>query len=220
VRRAGAGSSWCTRGDTNETTRATWAPNTQRTKKADGPPPRHKHPPLFKIHNCILLYSKVPMTYAASAAAGFERCSIYPAENMTTIPWLSLHLENLGVPLFDGIRLCKDAFGILLHQLDVGEFTDARLFNSLGVRRILAGVIDDQLLALARVHPALKQTSSVWIGSGLEDRTWTAGKRRSLLRVNNVDRLACFLVADDKVARAVDHDRAFAKRNSLRRIGR
>ena len=106
----------------------------------------------------------------------------------------------------------KDAFRILLHQLDVGELADAWLFHRLAVRRILAGIVDDQLLALARVHPVLKKAGSIRIGSSLEDRTWTAGERSALLRINYVDRLACFLIADDKVACAVDHDRAFAER--------
>src|SRR4029450_2230631 len=87
------------------------------------------------------------------------------------------------------------------------------------MRRRLAGVVDEYLLRLTRVHPILKQSRGVRIGRSPKDRTWTGGERGALLRINYVDRLPRLLVADDKVARAVHHDRAFTDRNSLRCIG-
>src|SRR4029078_8838833 len=48
----------------------------------------------------------------------------------------------------------------------------------------------------------------------------SGGERRALLGINYFDRLTCLLVADDEVAGAVHHDRAFPEGNPLRRVGR
>ncbi len=78
------------------------------------------------------------------------------------------------------------------------------------MRRILTGVVNDQLLSLARVHPVLEQARGVRIRSRFENRTWTCRERRALLRINDFDRLTRLFVTDDKIAGAVHHDRAFA----------
>jgi len=95
-----------------------------------------------------------------------------------------LHLENLGVPLLDRLSFRQDALRILLHQLDVGELADSGLFHCLRMRRILPGVINDQLLGLTRVHPVLEQARGVRIGSAFEDRARSGGERRALLGIN------------------------------------
>src|SRR6187200_836489 len=57
------------------------------------------------------------------------------------------HFKQLRVTALDLFGTLLDAFGILLHQLDLGERADAGLLYRLLVRRILAGEIDDDLLA-------------------------------------------------------------------------
>ncbi len=59
------------------------------------------------------------------------------------------HLENLRVALLDLLGVLLDAFGVFLHQLDVGELADAGLLDRLLVRRILPREVDQDLLALA-----------------------------------------------------------------------
>src|SRR4051812_8068119 len=71
------------------------------------------------------------------------------------------HLENLRVALLDFLGALFDALRVLLHQLDVGKLADARLFDGLLVRRILSRPVDQDLLALPRVHPVVEQASRV-----------------------------------------------------------
>jgi len=52
------------------------------------------------------------------------------------------------------------------------------------------------------------------LGAALQYRAGAGGERRALLRIDDVDRLARLFVADDQVARAVNHDRAFAEREA------
>ena len=78
------------------------------------------------------------------------------------------HLEYLRVFLLDRLGVPLDAGRIFLHQLDVGELADARLLHRLLVRGILPRVVDQNLLALAPVHPVEEQPRRVRIGRGLE----------------------------------------------------
>src|SRR4029078_2945966 len=54
----------------------------------------------------------------------------------------------------------------------------------------------------------------------LDHRARAGCEGRPLFRIDYFDRLTSLLVADDKITRAVDHDRALTDRNPLRRVGR
>src|SRR6185503_14268042 len=98
----------------------------------------------------------------------------------TPLPWS--YLEDRRVALLDVLGGLLDAFGVFFHQLDVFERPHALLLDGLAVSRILAGVVNDELLALARVHPVLEQAGGVGIGCSLEHRARTAGEGRTLFR--------------------------------------
>ena len=100
------------------------------------------------------------------------------------------------------------------------ERPDARLLLGLAVGRILARPVDQELLGLARVHPVLEQPRGVRIGRILEHHARAGGERRPLLRIDDLDGASFLLVADDEVAGAVDHHRALAELDLLRRVGR
>src|SRR5690242_8082683 len=71
------------------------------------------------------------------------------------------HPKQLRIACLDLFALRLDAGRVLLHQLEVGELASARLRLHLAVRRILRGVIDEELLRLARVQPGLEQLCRV-----------------------------------------------------------
>src|SRR5215212_5539377 len=71
------------------------------------------------------------------------------------------HLEYLRVALLDLLGALLDAFGIFLHQLDFGERAHAGLLDGLLVRRILPSPVDQDLLALAAMHPVEEQPGSI-----------------------------------------------------------
>src|SRR5215510_15792459 len=132
---------------------------------------------------------------------------------------LRLHPEDLAVARLDLVGHLLNAFGVLPHELDIGELAHARLLDRLAMRRILPGEVDQDLLALAAMQPAEEQTRGIRIGSPLEDRAGAGRQRRALGRIDHIDWLALLLTLDHQVARAVDHDRALAERDLLRRIG-
>src|SRR4029079_5233951 len=111
------------------------------------------------------------------------------------------HLENLRVALLDLLGAFFHAFGVLLHQLDIGELANAGFLDSLLVWRILARPIDQNLLALAPVHPVIEQPGGIGIWRGLEHRAWPGGERRAFRRVDDLDRLAGPLVGAHAIAR-------------------
>src|SRR5262249_31155186 len=132
---------------------------------------------------------------------------------------LRLHPEDLAVARLDLVGHLLNALGVLPHELDIGELAHARLFDRLAMRRILPGEVDQDLLALAAMQPAEEQARCIRVWSPLEDRAGAGRQRRTLGRINHVDRLAFFFGLNDQVARTVDHDRALAERDLLRRIG-
>src|SRR5262245_66290102 len=86
--------------------------------------------------------------------------------------WSRSHLEDLRVAPLDLLGALLDAFGILLHQLDLRQRANARFFLGLVMGGILAGGVDDHLLPLAPVHPVLEQARGVGIWRPLEPGTW------------------------------------------------
>src|SRR5579885_3755917 len=133
--------------------------------------------------------------------------------------WSALDLEDRRVAALDLAGRRLDARRVLRHQLDLADRAHPGLLHRLLVRRILPRPVDDELLALARLHPVVEQPRGIRVGRGLEDRARRRRQRRTLLRVDDLDRLAGFLVANDEIARAVDHDGALAERDLLRRVG-
>src|SRR5690242_8682161 len=57
------------------------------------------------------------------------------------------HFEVLRIAALDLVGRFRDRFGILTPQLDVGELAHARLLDRLLVRRVLPGIVDQELLA-------------------------------------------------------------------------
>src|SRR6476469_3491872 len=128
------------------------------------------------------------------------------------------NLEVLRVAAFDLFRAFFDAFGVFLHQFDVGQFANAGFFDRLGMRRILARIVDEELLSLARMHPVLEEPRGIRIGRTDHDRARAGGDRRPFRGINDVDGLARLLAANDQIARAVDHNGALTERDALGRV--
>src|SRR5262245_1548081 len=122
------------------------------------------------------------------------------------LPWKGesfSYFEQLRVAALDVLGVLLDALGILLHQLDLRERTDAGLLHGLLVRRILAGEIDHDLLAFAGMHPVLEQPRGIRIRRRLEHRARAGGDRRAFRRIDDLDWIAPFLGLDDEIAGAV-----------------
>src|SRR3954451_24320412 len=63
----------------------------------------------------------------------------------------SSHPENLRISRLDLVGPFLDRLGVLLHQLDIGELAHAGLLDCLLVGGILARIVDQDLLARARM---------------------------------------------------------------------
>ena len=92
------------------------------------------------------------------------------------------HPEQPRIARPDLFRHGLDAGSVLLHQLDVGKLAASRFRRYLRVNRILRGVVDEELLGLARVQPGLKQLCGVGVLRGFEDAGRARDRRRAFSR--------------------------------------
>src|SRR3981081_2653246 len=128
---------------------------------------------------------------------------------------VSSHLEQLLIARLDVVGHLFDAGWSVLHELDLGQLLVAGLVLDQRMDRMLAGEIDQQLLALQGMQPVLKQARGVRIGGGLEHPGRTRDGRGALCRVGRLDRLARVLELEQIVVVAVRHHGALAERKLL-----
>src|SRR5215510_15940814 len=94
------------------------------------------------------------------------------------------HLEDLGVAGLDLVSGLFDAGCILLHQFDLGKGAPPGLLLGLPMHGMLAGKIDQELLGLEAVQPAVEKASGIGIGRLFHDAGGGADQRRALAGVD------------------------------------